>query len=74
MATLMELWKKVQEGVSLFELSVPDSLHYEFALLFVTEAFPVSVISCIQINAVFQYVRTGNWKQRLFVLHLCSEQ
>lgn len=39
---LWKLWKKVQGRVE-FELSVLDTLHDEFALLF--EAFPVSVIS-----------------------------
>ena len=53
--------------------SLPDTLHDEFALVFIPEAFPVSVISCIQINVVFQYVQTGCCKQNLFVLHLCSE-
>lgn len=70
----MELWKKAQGKVGFFELSAPDTLHDEFALLCVTEAFPVSVIRCIQINVVFQYAQSGSWKQSLFVLHLCSEQ
>ncbi|PKU44520.1 rna-directed dna polymerase from mobile element jockey-like [Limosa lapponica baueri] len=56
--TLMELWKqwKKAQGRVEFELSVPDTLHDEFALVFVPEAFPVSLISCIQINVVFQLI------------------
>lgn len=44
MATLMELWKlwKKAQGRVGFQLSVPDTLHDEFALVFVPEAFPVS--------------------------------
>lgn len=41
-----KLWKKVQGKVE-FKLSVLDTLHDEFALLF--EASPASVISCVQI-------------------------
>lgn len=66
MANLMELWKlwkKVQGKVE-FELSVLDTLHDEFALLL--EAFPVSVISCVQIYVVFCYVQAGCCKQIIF--------
>lgn len=43
-----------------FELSVLDNIHDEFALLL--EAFPVSVVSCVQIYVVFHYVQAG-WLQ-----------
>lgn len=32
------------------------------------------MISCIQINVVFQYVQTGCCKQNLFILHPCFER
>lgn len=51
---LWELWKKVQGRVE-FKPSLLDTLQDEFALLF--EDFPVSVISCVQIYMVFQYVQ-----------------
>lgn len=69
---LWKLWKKAQGRVE-FELSILDALHDEFALVFVPEAFPVSVISCIQINVVLQYVQTGCCEQNLFFLCPCSE-